>query len=73
MLRDGAPVHQEAPAHTLLRPAKHCHIGARRVAAQHRHEGDDEPLTKVLRGAPGAGIGHLFEGGPAQMHGGDGL
>ena len=64
---------QEVPENTFFRSAERRHLGAGRRAAEHRHEGDDTQLAKVVPGVPGAGIGDVLEGGQEQMHGGDGL
>jgi len=63
---------QEVPENTFFRSAERRHLGAGRRAAEHRHEGDDTQLAKVVPGVPGAGIGDVLEGGQEQMHGGDG-
>lgn len=45
------------------RPAECRHLGARRRAAEHRHERDDEQLAKVMPGVLSAGIGDVLEYG----------
>lgn len=67
------PELQEVPEEAFFRAAKGRHLGAGRRAAEHRDEGDDEQLAKVVARIVGAGIGDVIEGGEEDVHGGSGL
>lgn len=73
MRRNRMPELQEVPENAFFRPTKGGHLGAGCRAAEHRNEGGDKQLTKIVPAVPGARIRDIFEGGQDQMHGGEGL
>ena len=72
MRRDGVPKLQEVPEKMFFCTAERCHLGTKAGPAQHRHDGDDAQLAKVMTRVAGAWIGNAIEGGQENLHAGVG-